>query len=199
MNRRESVLLVALLLGVLFLFISVLGWAWMTRQTANVEEVRPVEPSGDELSHIDAMEAIALFGTQTAEAMNHTPAPTITIALDQKYWTPAANKDVSLYFTYNTTHWELTDLRTLASLQIAGCTLRLAGGHALGPGWSTEESSLQAGETVFTTILAKYDTVPQFITYSLIENDVVFEITASVDFEACRAGGEIVLKTLIVP
>lgn len=148
------------------------------------------------------MGEIAMFGTQTAIAANHTPMPTLTflkLLSTQKYWSPPVNDSFSPHFVYDTNLWALTDLRTLANLQESGCTLRVGGGRGLGPGWTTEASFLQVNDRTFTTILAKYETTPEFMTYSLIESSVVFEIAAPAEFEQCRRDGEVVLKTMLIP
>lgn len=142
---------------------------------------------------------LAMFGTQTAIVMNHTPVPTVTLMSNQAYWSPPAIDAFFPHFFYDASQWALTDLRTLASLRVRGCTLRVAGGRALGPGWSTEESSLQVHGHRFATVLATYETTPQFITYSLIESSMVFEIASPVSFEQCRDDGEVVLKTMLIP
>jgi hypothetical protein len=145
---------------------------------------------------------LAMFATQTAIVSSHTPMPTLTflkLLPNQKYWSPPVNDAFSPHFVYDTNQWALTDLRTLASLQQDGCTLRVAGGRGLGPGWTTEASFMQVNDHTFTTILAKYETVPEFMTYSLIESSMVFEIAAPSEFEQCRRDGEVILKTMLIP
>ena len=161
---------------------------------------------------LNAMDMIAMFATQTTVALSGPMrtveaaasataaaltgvAPTATLLPNMQSWVPPAADGFLPRFTYDPTQWALTDASTLASLQTSGCTLRRAGGRALGPGWSTEASSLRAGDVAFLTILAKYQGKPQFITYSA-PNGAVFEIASASDFEKCVQDGESVLKSL---
>jgi hypothetical protein len=140
------------------------------------------------------MRVLEAAASATAAALTEA-APTATLLPSMRYWVPPAADGFLPRFTYDSTQWALTDANTLASLQISGCTLRRAGGRALGPDWSTEASSLQAGDVSFLTILAKYQGKSQFITYSA-PNGAVFEVASASDFEKCEQGGESVLKSL---
>jgi hypothetical protein len=137
---------------------------------------------------------IEMMASQTAAAM---ATPSATLLPNLKYWSPPARADFSPRFTYDSGQWALTDTSTLANLQISGCTLRQAGGHGLGPDWSTEESFFQIGNISFVTVLAKYEGAPRFITYSAPDG-AVFEIASASDFEPCLQAGEIVLNSMFV-
>lgn len=205
MNERNRPFLVVMsIMGLVFLVTLCALGAFMYRSANNpmAEETRktprpsstvdPMDPTP-----YDPMEDLAMFGTQTAVAMLGRIVPAATLLPNQQYWSPLTNDSLSPYFTYDSTQWARTDVRTLASLQTSGCTLRVAGGHALGPGWTTQESSLQVADVPFITVLASYEGTPQFITYSL-ENGTVFEIASATDFTQCQQAGEAILKTMIV-
>jgi hypothetical protein len=140
------------------------------------------------------MRVVEAAASATAAALTGV-APTATLLPNMQSWVPPAADGFLPRFTYDSTQWALVDASTLASLQTSGCTLRRAGGRALGPGWSTEASSLKAGNITFLTILAKYQGEPQFITYSA-PNGAVFEIASASGFAKCEQDGESVLKSL---
>lgn len=140
----------------------------------------------------DPMLMVEIAGTQTAVA---ALLPTATLLPNGQYWVPPAADGFLPRFTYASTQWALVDASTLASLRVSGCTLRRAGGRALGPDWSTEPGSFTAGGVSFVTVLAKYQGTPQFITYSAPSGDV-FEIASASGFEKCQQDGETVLKSL---
>lgn len=230
MNKKEQVVVICLVLVVILTICGVS--LWLSRRDNRLAALEPTSspitdtapPTADPMEVFKifgtqtavarqteealfddeggVMGEIAMFGTQTAIAANHTPMPTLTflkLLSTQKYWSPPVNDSFSPHFVYDTNLWALTDLRTLANLQESGCTLRVGGGRGLGPGWTTEASFLQVNDRTFTTILAKYETTPEFMTYSLIESSVVFEIAAPAEFEQCRRDGEVVLKTMLIP
>lgn len=214
MNQREKLLLMALLFAALLTIISVMGWLFIdnSHQTSlqenyakNDSQMKTLRKfatltalaAENKFSTPDPMSLLNKFATQTAEALNNTPTPTATLLPDTKYWYPLSADGFAPRLTYNSKQWAATDIRTLASLQISGCVLRLAGGRALGPGWTTEESTLKTENQLFSSILAKRDGVPQFITYSL-PNGAVFEIASESDFAQCQQSGEAVLKTITI-
>ena len=143
------------------------------------------------------MGVIEMAASQTALAEYVSPAPSATLRPGLAYWYPASAGTTTLRFEYASKDWARTDVDTLASLQIAGCTLRRAGGHGLGPGWSTEETSLDAGNITFLVIVSKYKDVSQFVTYSG-PDEIVFEIAGPVPLDGCRQAGESILKSVSV-
>lgn len=146
-----------------------------------------------------SMDPVAMAATQTALALLGTVEPSETPAPEAlKNWSPATNSDFMPRFIYDSNRWALTDINTLASLQ-TDCTVRMTGGHPLGRGWSTEESTFEAQGITFMVIVAKYEDVPRFATYST-KNGAVFEINSMMnDFQACQQAGESILKTVSLP
>jgi len=143
------------------------------------------------------MGLIEVAASQTTSALLVSPTPTATLMPGLKYWSPASTSHTGLRFLYDSTHWALTDAGTLASLEISGCTLRLAGGHGLGPGWSTEETTFATGSVSFLKIVSKFQDQAQFVTYSG-PDQVVFEITAPGLQDSCIQAGESIIKSVTV-
>jgi hypothetical protein len=204
MTKKESFLLVSLIVMVVVTIALIINWVVFHNGEDLLIVQQPTATTGvlqmDALqtakagSRPDPMFFIPIAASQTAAAM---AIPSATLLPNLKYWSPPARADFSPRFTYDSGQWALTDTSTLANLQISGCTLRQAGGHVLGPDWSTEESSLQVGNISFVTILAKYQGNPQFITYSAPDG-TVFEIASALAFEECLQVGEVVLNSMVV-
>ena len=143
------------------------------------------------------MGVVEIAASQTALAKLVPPTPAATLLPGLVYWVPSSTGRTSLYFLYDSTRWALTDASTLASLEITGCTLRRAGGRGLGPGWSTEQSTLKTESVPFLVIVAKFQGQTQFVTYSG-PDDNVFEITAPSQPDSCIQAGENVIKSVSV-
>ncbi len=208
MNQKERLFLVSVIVFAIVVMALIINWLLVSRannqpaaeenetEMHGIVEMAASQTAKAE-SRPNAMNLVERAASQTAAVLLTEAAPTATLPPDIKYWLPAVISGFSARFTYNSTQWALTDTSTLASLQTGGCTLRLAGGRSLGPGWSTEESSFQTGQVSFVTVLAKYQGTPQFMTYSM-PNGLVFEIASAADFEQCLQDGESVLKSVIL-
>ncbi len=195
MSKKEQILLSALLLSAVFAILAILGWLALNGHTTAAESAIAASTSARDAG----VDLVARAATQTALALLGTREPSETPAPEAlKYWSPAINSDFMPRFTYDFNRWALSDMNTLASLQ-TDCTVRMTGGHPLGQGWSTEESTFEAQSIVFMVIVAKYEDVPRFATYST-KNGAVFEINSMMnDFSACQQAGESILKTISLP
>jgi hypothetical protein len=194
MSKKEQIFLVAVLLSAVFAIIAILGWLAFNSHTT-ADEPTLAEPTS---ARDTDSSSVAMAATQTALALLGTAEPSETPAPEAlKNWSPATNSDFMPRFIYDSNRWALTDINTLASLQ-TDCTVRLTGGHPLGRGWSTEESTFEAQSITFMVIVAKYEDVPRFATYST-KNGAVFEINSANDFRACLQAGERILKTISLP